>query len=147
MFGEKSVSAVVLAGGGASRMGLSTNKLYIKTGGDTVIQYPLAVFASNTFVDEIVIAARPQDMELIRRVITKMDIRKPLRIVEGGITRTDSVYNAVKDSRSDIVLIHDGARPLIRDEHISLCLQAMEKHPGAIIAAEAEEEVAYVTET
>ena len=53
----------------------------------------------------------------------------------------ESVYNALKETSSDIVMIHDGARPRIKEEYIDRCLEQMDKFKGATVAVKAKDTI------
>ena len=58
-----------------------------------------------------------------------------ITVVEGGQTRRESVRNALLATDADIVLIQDAARPFLKREYIDGCLDAMDRYPGATVAA------------
>ena len=65
----------------------------------------------------------------------------PWKITAGGSERKDSVLRGLQAASGEIVLIQDGARPLIRQEYISRCLAAMEEAPGATVAVPSKDTV------
>lgn len=134
MFQDKSVTAVILGAGNGSRMGLNINKVYISTDKGEIVKYSLMAFLKHEYIDEIVLVVRPQDEKLLERIIAEVKANKPVRIVHGGETRCDSVHNAICDLASDIAIIHDGARPLLRQIYITECIEAMTDYYGAIVA-------------
>ena len=141
MYKGKRVTGVVMAAGSGGRMGLNINKVYLRAGGGLIVEYSLRAFCSHPYVDEVVVAVRPQDQELMVEIVKGYGNIKPVRIVHGGETRNDSVRNAISGLDSDIVLIHDGARPMIRQQYITDCVEAMERVSGAIIAVQTAETV------
>lgn len=128
---------MVLAAGSGSRMKLNQNKVYLSLGGGSlpVLHYPLAAFDRHPYVDEIVLVIRREDRELVEEMRAHACFpRKPVRVVEGGERRSDSVCNALAAAGGDIVIIHDGARPLLKQRYISDCIEAMATVDGATVA-------------
>lgn len=81
---------------------------------------PLMFFASD-YIDEIVLVIGEGDEKLCReRVLNYININKPFKVVKGGNERQDSVYNGIRNvsKDTDIILIHDGARPFITEDII-----------------------------
>lgn len=106
--------AIILAGGGSTRMGAGQNKVLLPIGGVPAIVRSARAYAG--LVDSLVVVARSEDADAIREALTAAALTAA--IVPGGDTRQDSVWNglcALPDG-CDRVLIHDGARCLV-DEH------------------------------
>lgn len=104
-------TAIITAGGTSSRFGTG-NKLLEKIYGKEVIKYTIEAF-EKADVDEIIISAN-------KSIIPELSSMFNHKITEGGSTRQASVYNGLKAiEKSDYVLIHDGARPVITPEIIN----------------------------
>ena len=104
-------TAIITAGGTSSRFGTG-NKLLEKIYGKEVIKYTIEAF-EKADVDEIIISAN-------KTIIPELSSMFNHKITEGGSTRQASVYNGLKAiEKSDFVLIHDGARPVITPEIIN----------------------------
>ena len=104
------ISAIILAGGKGKRMGSAISKQFIDIKGKPIIYYTLKKFSENKKIDNIIVVL-PED-----------EVKYFNKIVIGGKERQDSVYNALKslkNSSTDIVLIHDGARPFISERIIN----------------------------
>ncbi len=113
-------SLIITAGGTSSRYG-NTNKLLEKLGNRTVIEETVSRFVDFDEIVEIIIAANASIIETLEHLFNNPKIK----IIEGGNTRQKSVYNALQAVNNEYVLIHDGARPLIRKDTISYVLQAV----------------------
>ncbi|MBC8061858.1 MAG: 2-C-methyl-D-erythritol 4-phosphate cytidylyltransferase [Clostridiaceae bacterium] len=114
------VCAVIAAAGSGSRMGINFNKQFIEVKNKPLLYYTLNAFDKNSFVDNIIITAKEEEIAFIKEeIICKYKISKVSAIIPGGKERQDSVFNALKSlSGFDIVLIHDGARPFVTKEII-----------------------------
>lgn len=112
--------AIILAAGKGSRMGFDINKIFIEVGEKPIIKYSLECFESHYDIDEIILVAALDEIEKLKYIIKSNNMKKIKKIVVGGNTRKESVLNGLKAIRnSDIVVIHDGARPFISHDLIS----------------------------
>ena len=115
------ISAIILAGGKGKRMNSSISKQFIEIKGKPIIYYTIKKFNENKKIDNIVIVLSQEEVEYFKdNILNKYDLRVD-KIVIGGAERQDSVYNGLKsleNTETDIVLIHDGARPFISDRII-----------------------------
>ncbi|MGI5920558.1 MAG: 2-C-methyl-D-erythritol 4-phosphate cytidylyltransferase [Syntrophomonadaceae bacterium] len=107
---------VVAAAGTASRMGGKINKQYLLLKSRPVLTYSLDLFEDFDLVDEIIIVANPREVEYCEKeIVKKYGYKKITRVVPGGEHRQDSVYIGLKQlgADTDLVAVHDGARPLL----------------------------------
>jgi 2-C-methyl-D-erythritol 4-phosphate cytidylyltransferase len=111
--GRPFCSAVVLAAGNSTRMS-GCNKQFYSLCGVPVLAYTLRNLDACESVHEIIVAARPEEIELVWALAREFGIRKLTRVVEGGATRLLSASRGadVRDKRAKLVAVHDGARPL-----------------------------------
>ena len=116
----KNFSLIITAGGTSSRYG-GENKLLVKLKGKTVIEETVSKFIDFEEINEIIISANISIIDTLENMFNNPKIR----IIEGGTTRQKSVYNALKFVNNEYVLIHDGARPLIRKDTIAYVLEAV----------------------
>lgn len=112
-------AALVPAAGRSWRMG-GTDKLTALLGGEPVLHRTLWALDNARLVDEIVVAASPDRLEEIAALCVRAGVKKPLRVVEGGDSRAQSVLMAAlaASDRCELLAVHDGARPLIRGEQV-----------------------------
>jgi len=149
MYKKNRVTAVILAAGNGSRMGTRENKVYTRIGthlgGCPMIQYALTTFDRHPYVDELVLTARSEEVEKMEGILKAISLSKPCRIVIGGKTRQASVRNAVAVVKTPLVIVHDGARPLIQSRYISDCLEALDHYHGAILALPVKEPICRIS--
>lgn len=127
------VTAIVLAAGSGSRMNSTTKKQFMEIKGKPVIWYSLFAFEKSD-VDQIILVTGKDDIEYCRKnIVEACGFKKVTSIVAGGNERYESVYNGLREVKGDIVLIHDGARPLINNEIINRCIEGAEQY-GACVA-------------
>ena len=113
------VSAIVLAGGRGKRMGSVQSKQYIDLNGKPILYYTLNHFINNKNIDKVILVIPEDELEFCRNEVLDKYNLKIDSIAFGGKERQDSVYNGLKKADgSDIVLIHDGARPFVSERII-----------------------------
>lgn len=136
------VTAIIVAAGNSSRMGLTMSKQFIPLLGQPAIKYTLSVFQRSYIINSIVVVCRPQDEIAIRSIIDKNDITKVRAVVYGGATRGESVANGINASSDETThfAIHDGARPLVELEDIEKVVKASFETGAATLGT-------YVTDT
>ncbi len=123
---NKKTFALITAAGRSSRMG-GDKKEFILINNIPVIIHAVMPFENSSLIDRIFITYASGQKESFERIIEKADFRTPVTLVEGGEARQKSVYNALlamgKDP-PDIVLIHDGARPLLSEELLESVIES-----------------------
>ena len=141
MLDTKKVTAIILVAGNSKRFGQNRNKNFEKINDKTVLYYSLNAFDKNKYVDDIIIATKEEELSKVKDIIEEENITKSVKIVIGGSTRKQSVYNCIKDVNSDIVIIHDGARPMINQEYINKCVENMDKFKGTAIGVRSKDTI------
>ncbi|MDZ5038469.1 2-C-methyl-D-erythritol 4-phosphate cytidylyltransferase, partial [Clostridium perfringens] len=113
------ISAIILAGGKGKRMSSKISKQYIELKGKPILYYTLTKFINCKEVDNIILVLPKDEIEFCKREILEIYSLKVDMIVEGGKERQDSVFNALMEiNDSEIILIHDGARPFTSEKII-----------------------------
>lgn len=127
-------SAIVLAGGSASRMNGINKQLALLNGVPVVIHSALA-FERCPLVSEIILAVPGGEEENYLALCREYSVTKLRSVTPGGATRFLSVKNALSECGCEYIAIHDGARPLILTEDIDRVLSDAVKYGAAIAAA------------
>jgi 2-C-methyl-D-erythritol 4-phosphate cytidylyltransferase len=130
-------SAVIVAAGRGRRMGPGTDKLFLPVAGRPVIAHTWDRFDHASCVDEVILVIRPDQRTEFEGLAGRHHFSKPWKIVPGGAERQDSVWNGLEavDPACGMVLIHDGARPCVREELMAATLEAA-RTLGAAVAAQ-----------
>lgn len=131
MIGGKSVTAIILVAGNSTRYGQNRNKNFEMVNEKTVMSYSLEAFNKNAYIDNIIIGAKENEISIIQNILQKEQLDKPVDIVLGGSSRQETVYHCIQNTQADIVIIHDGARPAIKQEYINQCIKSMKEFKGA----------------
>lgn len=128
------VTAIVLAAGRSSRMGGGTNKQFLELLGKPILWYSLTAFEQCHAVDAIVVVRRPEYAEQAAEVAR--GFKKVIALTDGGVERQNSVWNGLEKCPSDteIVAVHDGARPLVTPQLIEATIQSARAHGTGIAA-------------
>lgn len=127
------ITAIVLAAGSGSRMKNKTKKQFMEIKGKPVIWYSLFEFEKSR-VDEIILVTGKEDIDYCKKeIVEKYNLKKIKNVVAGGSERYESVYNGLKEVTGNIVLIHDGARPLINNEIIERSIEGTIKSDACVV--------------
>ncbi|ABA87366.1 2-C-methyl-D-erythritol-4-phosphate cytidylyltransferase [Syntrophotalea carbinolica DSM 2380] len=145
-----SVYVLIPAAGMGRRMGASVNKQYLPLGDRPVLSHTIALFDRHPGIDHIFVICPEAEFPLCRReVIDPYDFRKVRGLVAGGAERQDSVRNglqACQAAEGDIVLIHDGARPLLPPALIEPTVAAAQQCGAAIVGVPVKDTIKLVTD-
>lgn len=131
---KQKYTAIVLAAGSGKRMNSKVHKQYLIIQDRPVLYYSLKAFEDSA-VDEIVLVVGKGEEKFCRKeIVDKYGISKVKAIVEGGKERYHSVFEGLKQtSDADYVLIHDGARPFVKQEIIRRCMQEVQKYQACVV--------------
>ncbi|MGD2098821.1 MAG: 2-C-methyl-D-erythritol 4-phosphate cytidylyltransferase [Desulfobacterales bacterium] len=130
------VYAIIVAAGKGLRMQNSRRKQYIMLEGKPVLAHTLRAFNRCDPIDRMIVVLPVEELEFCRReIVPAAGVKKKIELVTGGIRRQDSVYNGLSAIKSDegLVLIHDGVRPFVRQEHLLACIEGAEKQGACIL--------------
>ena len=128
------VGAIVVAAGLSRRMG-GLDKLWLDVGGRPLLGHTIAALAASDAINHIVVVTSPQGMRRIAALRAEAPWNSVDDVVEGGAERPDSVYAGLLALDScDLVLVHDGARPLVTPELVRAGLDAARQHGAAVPA-------------
>lgn len=128
------VAAIIAAGGRGTRVGADRPKQFLEIGGRSLLDLSIAAIAASERVTEVVVAVPPE--HVVEHDARRGDAGKPVTFVAGGRRRQDSVANALAhvDLGSDVVVVHDAARPFVTPELVARTIDAAAAF-GAAIAA------------
>jgi len=136
---QATVASVVLAAGSGTRFGHSMNKVWLQLNGKHIISRSLENSRKDFVNVRSILVINPDDEDFAREALIKDGALTGTEIVHGGASRHESEYNALQYLKGDItagkidlVLIHDGARPLATPEIFAAIAEGAHKHGGAI---------------
>lgn len=131
-------TAIIVAAGSGKRFGTKTPKQFLEIGGKPLIIYPLEGFQNCQSIDQIILVLPSNQTSAFLNIVNKYGITKLAKIVAGGETRAESVWNglkAVRSAKAEIIAVHDGARPLVTSQEISDCILKAKETGSAILVA------------
>ncbi|MDR3580423.1 MAG: 2-C-methyl-D-erythritol 4-phosphate cytidylyltransferase [Oryzomonas sp.] len=139
--------ALIPAAGMGKRMGASINKQYLQLAGMPIVARTISVFENAPFIDGIFLVTPVDEIPYCREhVVEAHGFRKVLEIVPGGRERQNSVMNGLRAlqrhaGEDDVVLIHDGVRPLISRELLKESIEVARGCDGALVAVPAKDTI------
>lgn len=127
---------IIPAAGTGQRLAKTERKAWVPLAGKPLISYALDAFRSHPQVNEILLVVHEDDMLRTAELLATAPTRVTEKAIIGGAERRDSVWQALQNitAGTDIVLIHDAARPFVSQAIIDNCLQAVQMHGAAIVA-------------
>jgi 2-C-methyl-D-erythritol 4-phosphate cytidylyltransferase len=132
---KENVIAIVPAAGLGTRFGPDTNKPFHPLLDKPLIVWSLEVFETLDEISEVIPVLKEQDMETGVEIFERYNLSKVKRIAPGGKERQDSVYHGLKllKGKPEMVLIHDGARPLIDGGIVKTTIKSVAGFDGVIV--------------
>lgn len=125
--------AILLLAGKGKRTGLTYNKVFYRIEGKLLFCYSLEVFLSCSECRKVILVAAPEELSVVRSNVKNLDQNRLLYAL-GGDERQDSVASGIEMCSEPIVLIHDGARPFIKKEHIASVYAGAAENSSAVLA-------------
>lgn len=138
MSSAAAVTAVIAAAGSGERLGAGCPKAFVPLAGRPMVEWSLEAFAGCEAVAAVVVAVPPEVLAAEGKSSSRLsDIRQvgpadgSTTVIAGGATRAESVSNALAVVETELVAIHDAARPLVTAELIEALVQALAAAPEA----------------
>lgn len=167
MLKNKKAIAIILAAGKAKRMGGEIPKQFMMIDGEPMIAKTFKAFADCENIDKILVVTSVEQMDKCRDILeenlSQQQLKKLLGIIKGGLERQESVFNALKFLKekgicsletkgidtevSDIVLVHDGARPYVSEEIIKNAINVADEMGGAVVCVKPKDTIRTSDET
>jgi 2-C-methyl-D-erythritol 4-phosphate cytidylyltransferase len=134
------MDVIILGAGKSSRMGKirDRNKVYMNIFGHPAIMYPIFIFSQFKEIIEngkIIITYCKGQYEHAKNIFNSYKFN--VELVEGGDSRQESVYNALKHAKSDKVLIHDGARVCVSKKIVKNMIDTLNNHDAVVVGIKA----------
>jgi len=145
------VWTVIAAAGVGKRIG-KRNKMFIPIIERPLIAHTIEVFEKCDVIDRIVVVALKNQIHDYEKIVKKFCFNKVKSIVPGGKKRQDSVFKGLIEMKrlgaedDDIVVIHNGANPLVKEEEIKACVNAARKFGASAVGFPSKDTVKIVDE-
>ena len=133
------VTAIIAAAGEGRRLGAAVPKQLLEIDGQSILERSVSAFASHQRISDVIVVLPPA----LAAAPPDWMVTDTIRVVAGGTRRQDSVANAFDRviPESDVILVHDAARPFVSSELISRSIDAAAEHGAAIAALPASDTV------
>ena len=130
--------AILLLGGNGNRLKSELPKQFIKINEKEVFLYSYEIFLNHPDIDKIILVTLKEFIPFVKE---KVNLEKTI-VIEGGLTRQESVFNALKYLKdkindSDVIIIHDACRPLITTSIITSSINEIKDNDAVITSMEA----------
>lgn len=138
----------MLAAGGGKRFKSKAPKPLVNINSKPLIIYSLQTLSKHPSVKSIILAVNTKNAHGIKKVLKRYRIGKIKKIVLGGLRRQDSVFNAIMetDKNTDLILIHDAARPFIEKNTVTAVIRQAQNTGAAIVGVPAKATIKKVSE-
>lgn len=139
--------AIIVAAGKGARLPAPLSKQYLSLDGVPILTRTLRVFNLSQLIDRIILVVPEADFTYCRtHILARIEFDKEVQLVTGGDRRQASVFNGLQAIEQDnaIVVIHDGVRPFLRQEHLSACINTAQNTGACILGIPAYDTVKQV---
>ncbi len=117
-------AAIIVAAGSGQRFGGDVPKQFLEISGKPLLIHTLERFENCAAIDEIVLVLSSDQMTRFLKIAEKFKIKKLEKIISGGKTRAESVFQGIKAiEKAEVIAVHDGARPLVICEEITQTIE------------------------
>lgn len=130
------VCVIIAAAGQGKRMGSAINKVLLPLAGKSVLAHTVHAACQAEAVTSIILTTAAEETEIVSKLLTGLKLSVPWQVVAGGSERQYSIANALKavEAAAEIVVVHDGARPLAQPSLFNQVIAAARKEQAAIAA-------------
>lgn len=141
-------TAIILAAGKGARMNAGMNKQFIRLNGKPLLAHTLEAFQSCNAINSIILVAGKEELQLCKeQILDAYGFDKVDKLIPGGNERQQSVYNGIRSLEDcSIVVIHDGARPVLSEGIIEKCIEGAKKYGAVSTGMPAKETVKILNE-
>jgi 2-C-methyl-D-erythritol 4-phosphate cytidylyltransferase len=118
-------TAIIVAAGSGERFGGGIPKQFLEIGGKPLLIHTIEKFENCAAIDEIILVLSAIEVENFQNPAQKFNLTKLKKIVSGGKTRAESVFNGLNsiNNLTKIVAVHDGARPFVTCKEITATIE------------------------
>jgi 2-C-methyl-D-erythritol 4-phosphate cytidylyltransferase len=129
-------SAIIVAAGSGTRLGLSTSKAFVTIYGESLLFRVLQTIGTVEALGEVVLAVPIGAEKSARAAADAARLEIPVKITEGGVQRQDSVRLALMltSAEADVIVVHDAARPFATSAMFSACIAVAGQSDAAVLA-------------
>lgn len=139
-------TVIIPAAGKGKRMGSSISKQYLMINNKPILVHTIEVFEKCKEITNIILVVGKGEITYCENLIKEYGFNKIVDIIEGGKERQDSVYKGIKmlPDETDIVLIHDAARPLINVTDIKNTIMCAKESEACVLGVKVKDTIKVV---
>jgi len=136
-------AAIVLAAGAGKRLGTGARKGLLSLGGKPLYAWSVGAFLGSPLVNQVVVVVHREDVRSVAGACAKRFKDPRLKVVAGGAERQDSVSLGLQavDAHAEVVLVHDSARPFLKQSLIRACAQTARLAGGAVACVQVKDTI------
>lgn len=143
--------ALLTAGGSGTRMGMDIPKQFLTINDKPIIVYTMEAFENHPAIDKIIIACKEGWENILQSYAKQFNITKLASVVRGGNNGQESIKNMLDEvkrigNNDDIVIVHDGNRPMVSADIISNSISVCQQKGCAISAIPCNEALLYTSD-
>lgn len=129
-------TVIIVAAGSSKRLPTSKRKPFIVLNGKSILIHTLTKFLDLDFIKNIILVVNKKDLKLVAKLLKKFKIKKDIKLVAGGKTRKDSVYQGLLGIiwQTDYIVVHDVVRPFFNKESLKKLIKAAKIYGASILA-------------
>lgn len=130
------ICAIIAAAGQGKRMGSAINKVFLPLADKPVLAHTVLAACATKSVTNIIVTAAADEVQKVSELLTQLNLAVPWQVIAGGSERQHSIANALKHVPDNIemIIVHDGARPLAQAALFDQAVAAAYKHQAVIVA-------------
>ena len=145
--GAMNCSVIIAAAGQGKRMQSDINKQYIRLKEKPILAHTIEAFEKVEEINEIILVVSKNEIDLCSQLVVKpYGFKKVKKIIGGGKERQDSIYEGLQvlSKETDVVLIHDGARPFIKEKEIKKSIQVAHQEGACVVGVRVKDTIKLV---
>lgn len=130
------VTVIIVAAGSSKRLPAKKRKPYIKLGKEAIVVHTIKKFTGFNFVNNIILVANKRDLKTAYNLAKGLKVKKNIKVVTGGRTREDSVYQGLLSISwpADYIAVHDAVRPFFLKGSLKKLIDAASRCGASILA-------------
>lgn len=128
------ITAIIVAAGRGTRAGNGIPKQYRKIKSKHIIHHTIDAILAHKKINNVICVIHKDDIRLYNDIASKINDTRLSKAILGGKTRSESVFNGLKSTSSDYVLIHDGARPCLPISALNRLIDGLRVNDACFLA-------------
>ncbi|MCK5581637.1 MAG: 2-C-methyl-D-erythritol 4-phosphate cytidylyltransferase [Candidatus Omnitrophica bacterium] len=130
------VQAIIPAAGIGARLKSQVPKPLVMLKGKPLFVYALEILTKSSMISSVILVVNAEAKPELERIVKELSLLKPVKVVIGGETRRESVFNGLQstDDATEYVVVHDGARPLVSQSLLEEAIEKCRQEAAVVVA-------------